>query len=262
MKEQSIDSCISVITVCFNSEKTIARTFDSVLEQIVSPQEYIIIDGESTDKTCKIIERYIPLFLNKGISVKFISEKDGGIYDAMNKGIKKATGNWLHFLNSDDYYVNKFVLYSIVPVLQERNEHIIYGRVIRVKGLSQSTFFEINDTKLKINLFFGCPIAQPATFFKRDIFAHYSFDVSYRISADYKLFVELIKAKASFKYIPYFITCFEESGISSVDSSELIDREGVRLLRENNYSPFFLLLSRNKFLYKFFCFILEIYSKP
>ena len=94
----------SIITVCYNSEKTIKRTMDSVLAQTVAPYEYIIIDGKSTDGTLNIIEEYRPLFSAKGIKLVLTSEEDEGIYDAMNKGIDKAEGDIVGIINSDDYY--------------------------------------------------------------------------------------------------------------------------------------------------------------
>ena len=92
---------VSVITPCFNSEKTIRKTLDSVLNQTYNNYEYIIVDGKSTDGTLKIIEEYKTKF---GEKLKFISEKDTGIYDAMNKGIAMASGDIIGIVNSDDFY--------------------------------------------------------------------------------------------------------------------------------------------------------------
>ena len=97
---------ISIITVCFNSQKTIGRTFDSVLRQTYPNIEYLVIDGQSTDGTTDIIREYEPLFQGR---MKWVSEKDEGIYDAMNKGIRMATGDLIGILNSDDYYEDNAV---------------------------------------------------------------------------------------------------------------------------------------------------------
>lgn len=96
---------VSIITVCFNSEKSIKETISSVLNQTKSNFEYIIIDGKSTDKTIEIIQSFENQFKLKGISYQWISEKDTGIYNAFNKGIKLAQGNWISFLGSDDLYM-------------------------------------------------------------------------------------------------------------------------------------------------------------
>ncbi len=91
----------SIITVCYNSEKTIERTIKSVLNQTESNYEYIIVDGGSTDKTLDIVKNYEDAFNGR---LKYISEKDNGIYDAMNKGIGMAKGELIGLINSDDYY--------------------------------------------------------------------------------------------------------------------------------------------------------------
>ena len=95
---------VSIITVCFNSEKTIQKTLDSVLAQTHSPLEYIIVDGASQDGTMDILRENAPKFANAGIAFRVISEPDKGIYDAMNKGIKMAQGDLIGIINSDDWY--------------------------------------------------------------------------------------------------------------------------------------------------------------
>lgn len=102
---------VSIVTVCYNSSKTIRKTFDSVLEQTYPEIEYLVIDGKSSDATVDIIKEYEPRFMGR---MHWISEKDNGIYDAMNKGINMSTGELIGILNSDDYYeadaVNTMVL--------------------------------------------------------------------------------------------------------------------------------------------------------
>ena len=100
---------VSVITICFNSENCIAKTIESVLNQTYPEVEYIIIDGASSDATVSIAESYMPQFEQKGYAYKIISEPDQGIYDAMNKGIKNATGSLIGIINSGDWYENTAV---------------------------------------------------------------------------------------------------------------------------------------------------------
>lgn len=95
---------VTILTVSYNSEKTVARTIESVLNQTYRNIEYIIIDGQSTDNTVKIAQSYIPKFAEKNISYRIISEKDNGMYDALNKGIKLAKGEIVGSVNSDDFY--------------------------------------------------------------------------------------------------------------------------------------------------------------
>ena len=96
---------ISVITVCYNSEKTIGRTFKFILKQTLPSFEYIVIDGASSDNTVNIIKEYAPKFAERNIEFYWISEKDKGIYDAMNKGIAMAKGDYIGIINSDDHYM-------------------------------------------------------------------------------------------------------------------------------------------------------------
>ena len=95
---------VSIVTACYNSEKTIEQTLQSVLSQTYDNLEYIIIDGKSTDRTLEIVESYREKFLGRGIAYSVYSERDNGIYDAMNKGISKASGDVIGLLNSDDWY--------------------------------------------------------------------------------------------------------------------------------------------------------------
>ncbi len=107
----------SIITVCLNSEKTIETTIKSVIDQSFTDFEYIIIDGKSSDKTLEIIEKY------KDSRIKIISEKDKGIFDAMNKGVSLSKGKWIHILNSDDYYYSKNSLVNASKFLDEKNNY-------------------------------------------------------------------------------------------------------------------------------------------
>ena len=117
---------ISIITVSFNSAKTIKETIESILIQDYNNIEYIIIDGGSSDETIDIVKSY-----GKKISY-FISEKDNGIYDAMNKGIKAATGDIVGILNSDDFYPNSFVLSNVAKTFKKYNCDAVYGDLVYV----------------------------------------------------------------------------------------------------------------------------------
>ena len=116
---------ISIITVTFNSEKTLRYTIESVLNQNYDDIEYLIIDGGSTDSTLDIIKCYEPKFEGK---LHYISEPDKGIYDAMNKGILMATGNVVGFLNSDDLFIDKKVAEDIVSAF-DTNKDAIYANL-------------------------------------------------------------------------------------------------------------------------------------
>lgn len=121
---------ISIITVCFNSEKTIKDTIESVLNQTYPNIEYIIIDGNSVDKTIDIIKSYESSFEQKGISIHWISETDNGIYSAMNKGFALSNGELIGILNSDDWYSREAVS-KIVAKNQNQNFTIISEKKIK-----------------------------------------------------------------------------------------------------------------------------------
>jgi len=120
---------ITIITVCYNASSTIGETIKSVINQSYKNLEYIIIDGESTDGTKEIIENYKKIF-----PIIYISEKDNGIYDAMNKGLDLATGDYLNFMNADDYFFNNTVVEEVVPFLNKQYD-IVYGNMeVRYKN--------------------------------------------------------------------------------------------------------------------------------
>ena len=114
---------VTVITVCYNSQKFIEKTIDSVLAQKYENIEYLIIDGGSEDLTLSIIKKYA----NSSDKIKWLSEEDGGIYDAMNKGISLASGDIVGFLNSDDFYANDIVISTVVDNLNNSNHDLCYA---------------------------------------------------------------------------------------------------------------------------------------
>lgn len=116
----------SVITVCFNAEKVIRKTIESVLYQTYPPYEYIIIDGKSADGTLVVINSIRDEFKEKGINLIVVSEKDNGIYNAMNKGIDKASGDFISFLNAGDWYEFD-ALANIEKFYEEDDFDLTYG---------------------------------------------------------------------------------------------------------------------------------------
>lgn len=119
---------VSIITVCFNSGKTIQKTLDSVLAQTYSPLEYIIVDGASGDGTLDILRGYAPKFAEAGIVFRVVSEPDKGIYDAMNKGIKMAQGELIGIINSDDWY-EPIAVETAVKTMEEQPYDLFYADI-------------------------------------------------------------------------------------------------------------------------------------
>ncbi|MBO4701141.1 MAG: glycosyltransferase [Lachnospiraceae bacterium] len=127
---------VTIITICFNSEAVIKKTIESVLNQTYSDIEYIIIDGASKDKTVEIAESYKNAFAEKGIDYKIFSEPDKGIYDAMNKGIAKATGELVGLINSGDFY-EPIMIETAVKAYEEKQYDIFYGDINLIKDNGQ-----------------------------------------------------------------------------------------------------------------------------
>ena len=136
---------ISIITVSLNSEGTIRQTIDSVFSQDYNDIEYIVIDGSSTDDTCSIVNSY-----GKKISY-FISEKDDGIYDAMNKGIRAATGDVIGILNSDDFYADKHVISDVVKKFKTEKTDSLYADLI-FSSKNDTGILGMNFTSLIVGL--------------------------------------------------------------------------------------------------------------
>ena len=191
----------SIITASFNSEKTIIRTIESLLNQSYSDFEYIIIDGCSTDGTMEIIKSYEKRFKNKMIPFTWISEKDHGIYEAWNKGLNLAKGDWISFLGSDDYYVkNALEIYN--SLLMNTNESKIDWMYSNVEFIPKNKESKILDSIWKWKEFRRNIKITPAhvgSFHNREYFIKYGiYDTSYKIVGDYEL---LLRAKDKLKTI-------------------------------------------------------------
>ncbi len=201
-------SKISVITVCYNAESEIEKTILSVLNQNYNDIEYIIVDGKSKDKTIDVISRY----RNK-IS-KFISEKDDGLYDAMNKGIRIATGEWLCFMNAGDTFTNSYVLTNVFSEQIDSNVGVIYGDV----ELDYSNYGKV--IKRMDNLHGrnqALDICHQSTFTRASILKKMEYDTSFKIVADMNTFYKIWKEGFAFVYKPICIASFEAlGGVSSI----------------------------------------------
>lgn len=197
----------SIITVCYNSEKTIERTLKSVLEQSFQDFEYIIVDGASSDCTLDIIHRYEPLF---GDRIKLISEKDKGIYDAMNKGIRASSGELVGLLNSDDYY-ERDALENVAGAYQGDEYTIVYGLLRTVADGKEVMVYLKSPDFLEEDM-----IAHPSCFISRKIYEQYGmYSLHYPYSADYEFMLRIRKQKEiRFKEIYSILTNFTLNGAS------------------------------------------------
>ena len=204
---------ISIITVSFNSAKTIKETIESILIQDYNNIEYIIIDGGSSDETIDIVKSY-----SEKISY-FISEKDNGIYDAMNKGIKAATGDIVGILNSDDFYPNSFVLSNVAKSFKKYNCDAVYGDLVYVKEKDTTQIKRYwqagnyNTSKIKN----GWMLPHPTFFVKKVMYdRHGLYNSDLKRAADYEMILKLLyKENISVHYIPMILVKMRMGGASN-----------------------------------------------
>lgn len=196
---------VSVITPCFNSEKTIRDTIESVLEQTYNNIEYILIDGGSTDHTVDIVEEY--RLISDG-RLRYISEKDNGIYDAMNKGIACADGDVIGIINSDDWY-EADALEKAVQCFESMKADAVYGEIWVIDENGQR----------KYHTYHSIFPPHPSTFIRREIYQKFGmFDLHYRIAADRELLLRLMAKGIRFEHIDGILANFRETGISHSNS--------------------------------------------
>lgn len=216
---------ITIVTVSYNAEDTIEKTILSVINQTYNNIEYIIIDGGSKDGTVDIIKKYA----NK--IAYWVSEPDKGIYDAMNKGILKATGKWINFMNVGDWFNNKNVISELVSHIND-DAIIVYGDIIKM--LSDIQYYEKAEplTLLKNKMVFS----HQAMFVKTEYHKQHLFDLSFRSSADYHfIYNSYFKRKVLFQYIPLLVANYDESDGMSKDNWKIAYRENYRIWEiENN----------------------------
>lgn len=246
---------VSIITVSFNSAKTIADTIESVLSQDFPDIEYIIVDGNSSDDTVKIIRQY-----EHRIS-KWISEQDQGMYDAMNKGIAMATGDVIGILNSDDVYMNNHVVSELIALMQEKNAQLVFADLILVDQNDDSKVLRYYDSGcFHPNKFrFGWMPAHPTVFVRRELYETVGpFSTTYQIAADYEMLIRMLAIKkATYAYLPKPVVRMRSGGASTsgISRNWILNKEIVRACKENGiYSNLFMLLFKipTKLLGKFF----------
>jgi glycosyltransferase involved in cell wall biosynthesis len=183
---------LSIITVTFNSERTLKTTIESVLNQSISGFEYILIDGSSSDTSIEIIKSYEVAFKKRNINYTWISEKDSGIYDAFNKGIRLAKGDWISFLGSDDYYLEDALeLYNNQIEKQSIDLDFIHSIVKVENNKVIRDKWEWKHFRKAMN------IAHVGAFHNKNYFKKYGlYDTRYKIAGDYEL---LLRANNNLK---------------------------------------------------------------
>lgn len=195
----------SIITINYNNYKGLKKTIDSVISQTFTDYEYLIIDGGSTDGSRDLIEQYQDHF------AYWCSEPDKGIFNAMNKGIDHAKGDYLLFLNSGDWFYDNLVLNNVYKTGSKAD--VISGYAIRADN---GNIYQKHNENVLMMLITKCSFAHQATFIKRELFDNYRYDENYRIASDWKSWYDfIIFQNHSFEYIDVNVSWMDMTGISS-----------------------------------------------
>ncbi len=217
---------ISVVTIVYNDAAHIERTLKSVIGQSAKDRiDYIVVDGMSTDGTSEIIQRY-----EQSLS-KYIREADQGIYDAMNKGLRAATGDYVIFMNSGDCFSETDVVERIIGCAEKTGADIVYGHYRELDDSGcESKDIPCRDSKW---IWYGMVASHQSIFYGRNLLVanNIVFDQTYKIAADYKLTAEAIRYARKVCRVPFCISDFDVSGLSSNNQNAGL-KEANRVRRE------------------------------
>lgn len=243
---------ISVITVSYNCRECIEKTIKSVTGLSYDNLEYIVIDGGSTDGTAEIIEQY------KDRIAYYVSERDKGIYDAMNKGLAVATGEWVNFMNAGDFFANKDVLNSVVEQMED-DAVIVHGNIIKQCRGFYYLATPAGADKADVQM----PVFHQSTFVKLSYHRSHPFDISFKSSGDYNFFYNAnFRDKCKFQYIPVVVACFDNTGGMSKDRHALSMRENLRIWKKEHDIIFRIRQEASLFVYTLKTWIKKTILKP
>lgn len=227
---------ISVITATYNSGRTIGDTLESVLRQTYSDVELIVVDGASRDDTMDVVRRYEPRF---GGRLRWTSEPDRGIYDAMNKGIARATGDVIGILNSDDFYTSDTVLERVAEAMARGDVDAVYGDIhyVRDGDLRRCVRYYSSRPFRRWMMRLGFMPAHPSFYCRREVYERCgTFDTTYRVAADFENLLRLIYVNhIKTRYLPVDFVTMRTGGASTsgLSSHRQIMRDHLRALRSN-----------------------------
>lgn len=240
---------LSIITINYNNALGLKKTLDSVAVQTCVDFEHIIVDGASSDGSVDVIREYeknlTANLLPLASHLKWTSEKDNGIYNAMNKGIKMAIGEYLLFLNSGDYLVDENVIVEIIPLLD--GSEIIQGNTLSVVNNERYVNRGYGKSNISFIEVYQGHFLHQATFAKRDLFDRYGyFDENYKIGGDTVFYLKTLGfGNASFKYIDMNVAWYDMNGISaSTDTKWLQQRQKEDEMYDALLSPRLLKLCK------------------
>ena len=232
---------ITIITVCYNAEKTIRDTLESVLKQTYLNYEYLIIDGKSTDATVRIVQKYEDKFHGK---LKLISEKDEGLFDAMNKGIQMSSGDIIGILNADDILAHKNVFQTIIDHIKDCDG--IYSNLLMLDENLEKPYrlFQSKAVSKKK----GWHMPHPTLYLKKEVYKKYGyFDLHYKITADLDFMLRLIHSNVNLKYRNDFFVFMRAGGASTKGLKGYYEnfKESYTVLKNNSIPfPFFVNIKR------------------
>ena len=233
-----MQTTVSIITVTYNSAATIRQAIESVLQQTYLPKEYFIVDGLSTDDTLMIAKSFESRFAEKGVSYCIISEKDNGIYDAMNKGIGLASGTVIGMINSDDWY-EPIALECMVKCYEETKFDLFFAD-LRMHLPTGKTFIkQARNRKYATSRDWN----HPTTFITKKMYQQYEYKCE-TIHDDYDLILRLKKNGARIEIVNEVLANFRMNGTSHEKNiKKAIERTKIkyRIYRNNGYSRFYLL---------------------
>ncbi|MBN1250828.1 MAG: glycosyltransferase [Bacteroidales bacterium] len=236
---------ISIITAVYNNESTIKKTIESVINQTYTDIEYIVIDGKSTDNTLNLVKNY-----SENIS-RIISENDEGMYYALNKGIKLASGEIIGFLHADDFYSNNLIIEKIANEFKKSKSDSLYGDLQYVRKADTNKIIRNWKSGEFIfeNLKKGWMPPHPTFFVKKEIYKKLGvFDTSYKIAADYELITRFLgKYKISTVYLPIVIVKMRWGGKSNNNIKNIIikSKEDYKSIKKNEIGGIYTLFLKN-----------------
>jgi glycosyltransferase involved in cell wall biosynthesis len=233
---------ISIITATYNSAATVAGTLESVAAQTHANIEHICVDGLSKDNTVDIIKSFPHV-------AKWVSEKDKGLYDAINKGIALATGDVVGVLNSDDFFPTPDVMAAVAAEFERANTDMVYGDIAFVKpGNLEKIIRLYSSAKFKPRKFaYGYMPAHPSCYIKKSCYGQYGlYQHDYKIAADYELLMRMMFThKISSSYLNKIFVYMRTGGVSNqtLKSRYTLNKEIVRACKENGVNTNMALLS-------------------
>ncbi|MBO4690285.1 MAG: glycosyltransferase [Paludibacteraceae bacterium] len=229
---------ISIITITYNSAATLQHALDSVLSQTYPDIEHVLVDGASRDGTRELIEKYAREHAN----VRWVSEKDGGIYNAINKGIRMATGDIIGFLHSDDQLYSADSIEQVAEAFESSHADVVYGDLQYCKGGRVVRRWKSNAFSPR-SLKFGWMPPHPTVYVRREVYQQVGeYDEWFSIAADYDMMLRIFKTGYKTHYIPSVLVSMETGGASNRSTRARLSKtqEDCIALRKNHVGAGFL----------------------